>query len=132
VYQRIWQILDGEIVGFFTFGQFYLLSHLSQIILQILYFKNVQKRLNNENLTLSLRLRCDEGFTYAFTACSCVFKVITLVEVNQGNYFENAFVKRSSQRSFNTVLFADPIGIKWAQNVWAQTNFWEKDPLVQI
>jgi len=37
-----------------------------------------------------LKLRCDERFTHAFTACSCVFKVITLVGLNQGNYFENA------------------------------------------
>ncbi len=36
-----------------------------------------------------LKLRCDERFTHAFTACSCVFKVITLVGLNQGNFFEN-------------------------------------------
>jgi len=34
-------------------------------------------------------MRCDERFTHAFTACGCVFKVITLVGSNQGNYFEN-------------------------------------------
>ncbi len=27
---------------------------------------------------------------HAFTACKCVFKEITLVDPNQGNYFENA------------------------------------------
>jgi len=37
----------------------------------------------------SVKLRCDERFTHAFTACSCVFKEITLVGSNQGNYFEN-------------------------------------------
>jgi len=36
------------------------------------------------------KLRCDERFTHAFTACGCVFKEITLVGSNQGNYFENA------------------------------------------
>jgi len=29
-------------------------------------------------------------FQRAFTACVCVFKEITLVDSNQGNYFENA------------------------------------------
>ncbi len=37
-----------------------------------------------------LKLRCDERFTRAFTACGCVFKEITLVGSNQGNFFENA------------------------------------------
>jgi len=36
------------------------------------------------------KLRCDERFTHAFTACGSVFKEITLVGSNQGNYFENA------------------------------------------
>ncbi len=36
------------------------------------------------------KLRCDERFTHAFTACSCVFKETTLVWANQRNYFENA------------------------------------------
>ncbi len=56
---------------------------------------------------LSVKLRCDERFTHAFTACICVFKVITLAWANQRNFFEmqlhavNACVKRSSQRSFS-------------------------------
>jgi len=37
-----------------------------------------------------LKLRCDERFTHAFTACGCVFKEITLVGSNQGNSFEFA------------------------------------------
>jgi len=37
-----------------------------------------------------LKLRCDERFTHAFTACTCIFKEITLVGSNQGNYFQNA------------------------------------------
>jgi hypothetical protein len=39
---------------------------------------------------VQLKLRCDERFTHAFTACGSVFKVITLVGLNQGTYFENA------------------------------------------
>jgi len=38
----------------------------------------------------NLKVRCDERFTHALTACGCVFKEITLVGSNQGNYFENA------------------------------------------
>jgi len=37
-----------------------------------------------------LKLSCDSRFQRAFTACSCVFKVITLVGSNQRNNFENA------------------------------------------
>jgi hypothetical protein len=37
-----------------------------------------------------LKLSCDSRFQRAFTACSCVFKVITLIGSSQGNYFENA------------------------------------------
>jgi len=35
-----------------------------------------------------IKLRCDCRFQRAFTACSCVFKVIILIGTNQGNYFE--------------------------------------------
>jgi len=38
---------------------------------------------------VGLKLRCDSRFQRAFTACSCVFKVITLIWVNQRNFFEN-------------------------------------------
>ncbi len=44
-------------------------------------------------------MSCDRRFQRAFTACSCVLKVITLVWANQRNNFEIACVKRSSQRS---------------------------------
>ncbi len=40
-------------------------------------------------LTSCFKLSCDIRFQCAFTACCCVFKVITLVWANQGNYFEN-------------------------------------------
>jgi len=36
---------------------------------------------------INLKLSCDSRFQRAFTACVCVFKVITLVWANQGNYF---------------------------------------------
>jgi len=39
---------------------------------------------------LSFKLRWDSRFQHAFTACSCAFKVITLIGSNLGNYFENA------------------------------------------
>jgi hypothetical protein len=62
-----------------------------------------------------LKLRCDERFTHAFTACGCVFKEITLVGSNQGNYFENATAcskrnarrKRLSQLSFRAYRHFD-------------------------
>jgi len=38
----------------------------------------------------SLKISCDSRFQRAFTACVCVFKVITLVGLSQRNYFENA------------------------------------------
>jgi len=38
----------------------------------------------------SLKLRCDERFRHALTACGCDFKEITLVGSHQGNFFENA------------------------------------------
>jgi len=41
-------------------------------------------------LSLSFKLSCDSRFQRAFTACSCVFKVIALVWANQRNFFENA------------------------------------------
>jgi len=40
--------------------------------------------------SMHLKPRCDDRFQHVFTAWGCVFKVITLVGTNQGNYFENA------------------------------------------
>ncbi len=53
-----------------------------------------------------LKLRCDERFTHAFTACGCIFKEITLVGSNQGNYFENgdACSKRMRKTTVATQL----------------------------
>ncbi len=48
----------------------------------------------------------EEGDTFllrrAFTACGCVFKEITLVVSNQGNYFENATA--CSKRTLKTTV----------------------------
>jgi len=49
-----------------------------------------------------LKLRCDTRFQRAFTACSCVFKVITMVLANQRNFFENAAA--CSKRTLKTTL----------------------------
>ncbi len=53
-----------------------------------------------------VKLRCDERFTHAFTACSCVFKEITLVGSNQGNYFENE--NACSKRTLKTTVATHP------------------------
>jgi len=42
------------------------------------------------SVAFELKLSCDSRFQRAFTAYSCVFKVITLVWSNQRNFFENA------------------------------------------
>jgi hypothetical protein len=54
-----------------------------------------------------LKLRCDERFAHAFTACGCVFKEITLVASNQGNFFENAAAcsKRMLKTTVTTQLY---------------------------
>jgi hypothetical protein len=57
----------------------------------------------------ALKLRCDERFTHAFTACGCVFKEITLVGSNQDIYFENATAccKRTLKTTVATQLKAN-------------------------
>ena len=49
---------------------------------------------------LEVKHRLHRRFKRAFTAWVCVFKVITLVWVNQSNYFENASV--CSKRTLKT------------------------------
>ncbi len=51
---------------------------------------------------IQVKLRCDDRFTHAFTACSCVFKVIKLVGSNQPDYFENA--SACSKRTLKTTV----------------------------
>jgi len=41
-------------------------------------------------LNKPFKLRCDTRFQHAFTACSCIFKKITLVGSNQSYFFESA------------------------------------------
>jgi len=50
----------------------------------------------------ALKLSCDERFTHAFTECGSVFKVITLVWVNQRNLNEN--VTACSKRMRKTLV----------------------------
>jgi len=51
---------------------------------------------------MRIKLRCDDRFTHAITACGCVFKEITLVGLNQGNFFENATA--CSKRKLKTTV----------------------------
>jgi len=60
-------------------------------------FMNDRKYFRN-----TFKLRCDERFTHSFNACGCVFKEITLVGSNQGNFFENAFA--CSKRMLKTTV----------------------------
>ncbi len=52
------------------------------------------------SISLWFKLRCNNRFRRAFTACICIFKVITLVWGNQYNYFENATT--CSERTLKT------------------------------
>jgi len=58
-------------------------------------------------LQRNFKLSCDSRFQRAFTACSCVFKVITLVCANQDNYYENATAcsKRTLKTTVATQLY---------------------------
>jgi len=51
------------------------------------FSKNVYK---NNLSKICIKLRCNSHFQREFTACSCIFKVITLIGSNQDYYFENA------------------------------------------
>jgi len=74
----------------------------------------------------SLNLRCDKRFTHVFTAYGCVFKEITLVESNQGNYFENvtACSKRMRKTLVATqlyIIFLFPRDIFFSLGKWSKT-----------
>jgi len=62
------------------------------------HFQNYQKN----HFGSCIKLCCDSRFQRAFTACSCVFKVITLIGSNQGNYIENATA--CSKRTLKTTV----------------------------
>jgi len=72
-----------------------------------------------------LKLRCDERFTHAFTAYGCVFKEITLVDSNQGNFFENATVysKRMRKTLVATQLYIEH-SFPYAGSIWLFANRW--------
>jgi len=57
---------------------------------------------NSMSCDYKLKLSCDSRFQHAFTACVCVFKVITLVGSNQRNYLENATT--CSKRTLKTTV----------------------------
>jgi len=71
-----------------------------------------------------LKLRCDSRFQRAFTACSCVFKVITLIGSNQGNHFENAFTcsKRMRKTLLATLLYL--FRKRVSSHIWQPSNIY--------
>jgi len=62
--------------------------------------------MSNKTIYLIFNLRYDSRFQHASTACSCVFKEITLVWANQGTYFKNetACSKRTLKTTVATQL----------------------------
>ncbi len=62
--------------------------------------------LDSDEICIESKLCCDSRFQRAITACSCVFKVITLIGSNQGNFFENptACSKRTLKTTVATQL----------------------------
>jgi len=77
--------------------------------------------------TGNFKLRC--VFTHAFTACGCVFKEITLVWANQGNYFENATArsKRTLKTTVATQLYRVCLEFRLYLDIgiwWYLCHFW--------
>jgi len=74
----------------------------------ILFFQSIFALASWVKFFLFIKLTCDSRFQRAFTACSCDFKIITLVVSNQDNYFENVTAcsnarwKHVSQRTLKT------------------------------
>jgi hypothetical protein len=70
-------------------------------------------------LTFVETSRCDSHFEQAFTACSCVFKVITLIGSNQGNYFKNTIAcsKRTLKTTVATQLYKLRVNVKFVQTI---------------
>jgi len=80
------------------------------------HFKSGQKWPKINICASLLKLHCDERFTHAFTACGSVFKVITLVGSNQGNYFENA---TTCSKRMRKMLVATQLKVKsYPLNIW--------------
>jgi len=53
-----------------------------------------------------LKLSCDSRFQRIFTACACVFRVITLVGSSQHNFFENK--NACSKRTLKPIVATHP------------------------
>jgi len=68
---------------------------------------------------LSIKLSCDNRFQRAFTACRCVFKVITLIWDNQGKFFENATA--CSKRTLKTTV---AMQLKFYANLYFLLSKW--------
>ncbi len=75
-------------------------------------------------LKYCLKLSCYSRFQHAFTACSCVFKVLMLVSSNQGNYFENALAcsKRTLKTRVATQLYIWRLNAK--TSLYLKTMHW--------
>jgi hypothetical protein len=74
---------------------FIFFSIISTFFLSFLISTALQRKCEN------IKLRCGSRFQRVLTAC-CVFKVITLIGSNQGNYFENATA--CSKRTLKTAV----------------------------
>jgi hypothetical protein len=76
---------------------------------------------------LHLKLSCDSRFQRAFTACSCVLKVITLVWANQRNHFENA---TACSKRMRKTLVATQLKILKIDQGWPE--FFDRGPNLKI
>jgi len=81
-----------------------LLQNLAKIVSQYhtshLFDIEMQIPITVLSLFFVVKPNCDSRFQCAFTACSWIFKVITLVGSNQRNFFENA--NACSKRTLKT------------------------------
>jgi len=75
-------------------------------------------------IRLYLKLHCDSRFQRVITACSCVFKVITLVGSNQCNFFENATA--CSKRTLKTTV-ATQLKHTFSTNYLIRANTYDSD-----
>jgi len=97
-----------------TFKIFFTFSHLlswNQLIKWSVRIKaNINHLFNALKWFSTLKLSCDSRFQRAFTACSCVFKVIpwfestNVISLKTQPHAVDACVKRSSQRSLTLVM----------------------------
>jgi len=87
---------SGCVVSFCTQPQAVQLLRIAltfkTLVFQVPMLLQVQLHITFKSLQAvrTFKLSCDSRFQRAFTACSCGFKVITLVRAHQRNFFENA------------------------------------------